>query len=71
MTILFIFHEYQINDNNNYYKSSELVKKKFDEKYGEHQSAAFLVKGSLITNYFSYYIEVYCNSYRIQIWKNH
>ena len=71
MTILLAFHEYPINDNNNDYKRAELIKKKFDEKYGKYWSIAFLVKGSLITNYFTYYIEVYYNGYRIKIWKSH
>ena len=41
MTILLAFHEYPINDNNNDYKKAELVKKKFDEKYGKYWSVLF------------------------------
>ena len=41
MTILLAFHEYPINDNNNDYKRAELIKKKFDEKYGKYWSVLF------------------------------
>ena len=70
MTILLAFHEYPINDDNNDRKRADLLKQKFNEKYGKYWSVLFLVRGNISTNYITYFIDVHYNGYYISIWKH-
>ena len=72
MTILLAFHEYPINNEDNDYERAHLVKEKFNEKYGNYWSAAFIIrgKGNIDSSYNTYYIKVHYNGYVISIWKH-
>ena len=66
MSILFAFSEYPYDD----YEKCRLIVEKFEEKYGPTWSCSLIEKGSQFCQYFTYFLEINYENYKIFIWKS-
>ena len=70
MTILLAFNEYPNDGDPNDFKRANLVKTKFEDKFGKVWTCAFIKNGDFCTTYVKYFIEIEYKDYNISIWKS-
>ncbi len=70
MTILLAFNEYPNDGDPNDFKRANLVRNKFEEKFGKSWTCTFIKDGDFCTSYSTYFIEIEYKGYNISIFKH-